>query len=456
MLTPVADDDGAPFWEYAAQGELRVQACAAPDCGRLRFPPRPCCPHCQSFDSEWRRVSGRGRIWSYVFPHPPLLPDYAAQAPYNAVIVELAEDPLIRLVGNVVAEPDARARLGRPGAAEDRGAGAGRVHRGRRDDRAALAPGARMSVLVERDKETGVAVVTLNRPERLNAVDLETADQLPALWRELRFDDTVRAVVLTGAGERAFCTGIDRSAEVPQPSSPYSTDDPLIAIGPKANDLWKPVIAAVRGMACGGAFYLLGEAEFVIAAEDATFFDPHTTYGMVSAYESMYLALRMPHGEAARLALMGTAERMSARPGVRDRVRERTGRARWGVGCGGAVRGDDRGVPDGGGAGDGAVAVGRAGGRPCPGPRTRPALRGARQPAAGTAGGAVRRAALRGLPGAVSSAGAVRGVGGYSAAGRGGAERAVPRGSDITVHPGEFTNSPRGPHEHHYAPAPTP
>ncbi|WP_329464640.1 Zn-ribbon domain-containing OB-fold protein [Streptomyces sp. NBC_01431] len=107
MLTPVVDDDGAPFWEYAARGELRIQACAAPDCGRLRFPPRPCCPHCQSFDSEWRRVSGRGRIWSYVFPHPPLLPDYAAQAPYNAVIVELAEDPLIRLVGNVVAEPDA-------------------------------------------------------------------------------------------------------------------------------------------------------------------------------------------------------------------------------------------------------------------------------------------------------------------------------------------------------------
>ncbi|GAA2449285.1 Zn-ribbon domain-containing OB-fold protein [Streptomyces mauvecolor] len=107
MLTPVVDPDGAPFWEYAARGELRVQACAAPDCGRLRFPPRPCCPHCQSFDSEWRRVSGRGRIWSYVFPHPPLLPDYAAQAPYNAVIVELAEDPLIRLVGNVVAEPGA-------------------------------------------------------------------------------------------------------------------------------------------------------------------------------------------------------------------------------------------------------------------------------------------------------------------------------------------------------------
>ncbi|MFE2557961.1 OB-fold domain-containing protein [Streptomyces sp. NBC_00090] len=122
MLTPVADEDGAPFWEYAARGELRVQACAAPDCGELRFPPRPCCPHCRSFDSEWRLMSGRGRIWSYVLPHPPLLPDYAALPGYNAVLVELAEAPRIRLVGNVVTTPDAplnsvdpgRLRIGAP------------------------------------------------------------------------------------------------------------------------------------------------------------------------------------------------------------------------------------------------------------------------------------------------------------------------------------------------------
>ncbi|MFF8600772.1 Zn-ribbon domain-containing OB-fold protein [Streptomyces sp. NPDC015232] len=105
MLTPVIDEDGAPFWEYAARHELRVQGCA--DCGELRFPPRPCCPHCQSFDGEWRLMSGRGRIWSYVLPHPPLLPGYAEQAPYNAVLVELADAPRIRLAGNVVATPDA-------------------------------------------------------------------------------------------------------------------------------------------------------------------------------------------------------------------------------------------------------------------------------------------------------------------------------------------------------------
>ncbi|MGW7599880.1 enoyl-CoA hydratase/isomerase family protein [Streptomyces antimycoticus] len=161
--------------------------------------------------------------------------------------------------------------------------------------------------------ESGVAVVTLDRPERHNAIDLETVGELTAIWRRFRHDDAVRAVVLTGAGGRAFSTGIDRSVEVAQPPSPYAMDDPLRAVGPKANDLWKPVIAAVAGMACGGAFYLLGEAEFIVADETAAFFDPHTSYGMVSAYEAVYMAQRMPMGEVARMALMGTAERLSAR-----------------------------------------------------------------------------------------------------------------------------------------------
>ncbi|MCT4356337.1 enoyl-CoA hydratase/isomerase family protein [Streptomyces sp. Je 1-79] len=170
-----------------------------------------------------------------------------------------------------------------------------------------------MTITVVRDKETGVATVTLDRPGKHNAITLDMARRLAETWREFRYEDEVRAVVVTGAGTRAFCTGIDRAAEVPQPSSPYTIDDPLIAIGPKANDLWKPVVAAVEGMACGGAFYLLGEAEFLVAGEDAAFFDPHTTYGMVSAFETIHMAQKMPFGEVARMALMGTAERISAR-----------------------------------------------------------------------------------------------------------------------------------------------
>ncbi|MFI0815054.1 Zn-ribbon domain-containing OB-fold protein [Streptomyces sp. NPDC021098] len=120
LLHPVPDEDGAPFFDWAARGELRVQTCTG--CQEPRFPPRPCCPHCQSFDSLWAKTSGRGRIWSYVLPHPPLLPAYAAQAPYNVTLVELAEAPRIRLVGNLVESADAaldsvdpaRIRIGAP------------------------------------------------------------------------------------------------------------------------------------------------------------------------------------------------------------------------------------------------------------------------------------------------------------------------------------------------------
>ncbi|MFE1438151.1 enoyl-CoA hydratase/isomerase family protein [Streptomyces sp. NPDC058739] len=169
-----------------------------------------------------------------------------------------------------------------------------------------------MSVRLDVDEDTAVAVVTLDRPERLNALDLAAVEQLTGIWRALRFDDSVRAVVLTGAGTRAFCTGIDRDVVVEQPSSPYMLDDPLLRVGPKSCDLWKPVVAAVEGMACGGAFYLLGECEFVVAGADASFFDPHTSYGMVSAYETLLMAQRMPYGEVARMALMGVRERIGA------------------------------------------------------------------------------------------------------------------------------------------------
>jgi uncharacterized OB-fold protein len=105
-LLPEPDEVSAPFWRGCAEGELRVQACAA--CGRRRFPPRHLCPHCRSPEVRWDPLSGRGTIWSWVVAHPPLLPAYADQAPYNVVVVTLDEDPSLRLVGNVVEAPDDR------------------------------------------------------------------------------------------------------------------------------------------------------------------------------------------------------------------------------------------------------------------------------------------------------------------------------------------------------------
>ena len=102
---PDPDADSAPFWAAAARGELQIQACG--DCGRLRHPPRPMCPECWSTEVAWRPVSDRARVWSYAVPHPPLLPAFAAHAPYNVCVVALEEEPAIRLVGNLVAAPGA-------------------------------------------------------------------------------------------------------------------------------------------------------------------------------------------------------------------------------------------------------------------------------------------------------------------------------------------------------------
>jgi enoyl-CoA hydratase/carnithine racemase len=176
------------------------------------------------------------------------------------------------------------------------------------------------------EERNGVAYVTLNRPERHNAFNSLMQRELQALWRGLRRHDDVRCIVLTGAGEQAFCTGIDRMEQmggetddttdddiVGSGSTPFMFNDPGDNIGPKSNDLWKPVIAAVNGMACRGAYYMLGEVEFIIAAEHATFFDPHVTYGMTAAYEPIHMSGIMPFPEIMRLSLLGNHERMSAR-----------------------------------------------------------------------------------------------------------------------------------------------
>jgi uncharacterized OB-fold protein len=104
-LRPPIDETNAFFWEGARQGELRVQRCA--DTRRLIFPPRSRSPWGSHREPEWVAVSGRGRIWSFIVPHPPLIPQFSELAPYNVILVALDEDPTLRMVGNLVSEPGA-------------------------------------------------------------------------------------------------------------------------------------------------------------------------------------------------------------------------------------------------------------------------------------------------------------------------------------------------------------
>lgn len=105
LLLPPVDAHSAPFFEGCRRGELRMQQCA--ETGRLIFPPRPMSPFSPHTPPVWTRVSGRGSIWSFVVPHPPLLPPFQDLAPYNVIAVALEEDPTVRLIGNLLPEEGA-------------------------------------------------------------------------------------------------------------------------------------------------------------------------------------------------------------------------------------------------------------------------------------------------------------------------------------------------------------
>jgi uncharacterized OB-fold protein len=101
MPMPTTDDPtDAAFWQAALRSELVVQQCDS--CGGYRFPPRPMCPRCQSMELHWQAMSGRGAIWSFAAPSPPLLPAFQGLLPYVTAVIELAEDPALRMVGALI------------------------------------------------------------------------------------------------------------------------------------------------------------------------------------------------------------------------------------------------------------------------------------------------------------------------------------------------------------------
>ncbi|ODT88534.1 enoyl-CoA hydratase/isomerase family protein [Phenylobacterium sp. SCN 70-31] len=166
----------------------------------------------------------------------------------------------------------------------------------------------------------GVATVTLNRPRQMNSFNRVMAQEFRQLWESVREDPEIRAIVLRSAGGRAFSTGVDVKEGWRAPGAremPFEMDDPGEWLGPKSNKVWKPMIVAVSGMAAGGAFYWLNEADIIICSEDATFFDPHVTFGMVSAVEPVGAMARIPLSEIQRMVLLGNHERISAQTALR-------------------------------------------------------------------------------------------------------------------------------------------
>ncbi|MGZ5270945.1 MAG: enoyl-CoA hydratase-related protein [Ramlibacter sp.] len=152
-----------------------------------------------------------------------------------------------------------------------------------------------------------VATVTIDRPDVLNAVDLATEAELQRIWTELERDDDVRLVVLTGAGERAFCVG----ADMKNPSVKgvdYWAAARLGGFGGIAlrETLNVPVLARVNGFALGGGFEMVLGCDIVVACEEASFGLPEPLVGRLPLDGGMTLLQRqIPHRLAMGMLLTG-------------------------------------------------------------------------------------------------------------------------------------------------------
>jgi enoyl-CoA hydratase/carnithine racemase len=164
-----------------------------------------------------------------------------------------------------------------------------------------------------------VLVVTIDRQERMNALSPAVHEGLEATWESLRGDRSVRAIVITGAGDRAFCSGMDLKA-VAESGRPRPVKDDVheqMRLTPLHCDVWLPTIVAVNGVCTGSGLHFVADADVVVASSTATFLDTHVSVGQVTAIEPVTLLPRIGLGNALRLAVLGRHGRIDAAEALR-------------------------------------------------------------------------------------------------------------------------------------------
>jgi enoyl-CoA hydratase len=159
------------------------------------------------------------------------------------------------------------------------------------------------------DRADGIAVLTVNRPKVLNALNLETLDELRRVVLALKYDASVRSVVLTGAGEKAFVAGADINELAVQ--TPTGGRDHAMA-GQHVFDLieqmGKPVIAAINGYALGGGCELAMSCTLRVAAATARLGQPEINLGIIPGYAGTQRLTRLiGRGRALEMLLTGDA-----------------------------------------------------------------------------------------------------------------------------------------------------
>ncbi|BAI74655.1 enoyl-CoA hydratase/isomerase (plasmid) [Azospirillum sp. B510] len=162
--------------------------------------------------------------------------------------------------------------------------------------------------------EDGVATITLSRPHEGNALTWDMHRGLRELWRRVDDDRDVQVVIVTGAGERHFCTGASVSALKTGEADAlqHGTFQEVNHLSPHQNKVWKPVICCVNGLVAGGGFHFVVDSDIVVASAKASFMDPHTSVGQVGALENIGIARRSTLGTALLLTLAGRNYRMTA------------------------------------------------------------------------------------------------------------------------------------------------
>jgi len=306
---PELDGYAKDFYGFCKEGELRFQRCV--DCRTWRHVPREMCAECGSFDWVWERSSGRGTVFSWTVADRALHPDFVDDTPYAPTVVEMEEG--VRLLTRIVDCPPEDLEMGMPVEVvfddvthevtlpkfRRRSPG------GSRDRRAVPIPSLELPPTIRYEKSDGIAIVTIDRPDAMNALTKEMLAALDSAFAHFDADDDSLVAILTATGDRAFCTGMDLKEAIPLLTSgdELGYEDHTKR---QFSEVDKPIIAAVNGHCIAGGMEMLAGTDLRVAAKEATFGLGEVRWGLVPAGGShIRLPRQIPWALAMELLLTG-------------------------------------------------------------------------------------------------------------------------------------------------------
>ena len=164
------------------------------------------------------------------------------------------------------------------------------------------------------EKRGRIVCVTLNRPDRMNAISVETGNELIEVFKEYRDNADQWVMIITAAGDKSFCSGM-YVTEAAQKTEEKGKTEGYTIFKPWTDmmqSIRKPFICAVNGYCIGGGWHLVADSDIVIASDNAQFFDTHVNIGLINGVESAGFAYKMPLGIVMRMVIEGRRFRVNA------------------------------------------------------------------------------------------------------------------------------------------------